>query len=82
MAVGPHQDQAPLVERGDRRVRDRQDGERHLPGREGAFDRIRLGVTEAQKRKAGPESIEDRAPLAEPGMRRAAARIGGRDDIR
>jgi hypothetical protein len=83
VSVGPHQHQAALIELSRRRIRDRHDGERHPPLSEGRLDRggieiaERIGIAEAQQRKAAAESGDARSPRGEPGVRRPAARMGG-----
>src|SRR6185295_6635818 len=80
MAVGPHQHEAALVEQADRWVTDGLDRQWNSAACECVRDRgrVRRVVAEAHEREAATIEVDDRAAVAKPGVRGAAAghRVG------
>src|SRR4051794_20019713 len=75
VSIRSHEDEPASVELLDVRLDDRDRLERHASFGCRAFKRGDFGCvhTEAQQHKTAPEKVEDRAAVAEPGVRRARA---------
>jgi len=75
MAVGPYQHEAALVERGNERLGDGGEADRHLALLRGFEQRCRFGDVgaKAEQGEAAAEQIEGRTAVGQEGVRRAMA---------
>ena len=83
VAVRPHQHELAFIKRRDLGLRQGDVAQRHVP-RLGGFDQSRavgwLGA-EPQQHEAVAEEVDRRAPVREPGVRRARAGAGCRNEL-